>query len=199
MPLFAFFTLHIKEVIFTAFPPVGDSDETVYCHVRVCFHLAPNPCRHWIKFLLSATVRKCLIVFMEDTWLQDPSASGNYWHNSFVGVGKDEPDTTDVTFHVFIEQGKQTSLEGMNAAVCEPCDTGACHLVMTMWFSILLDMRSVCSLASPHLAGWHWIAPVSQNPEKHSATWSLQHLKMNLLNVSVNFYPLLSTFPSDLK
>lgn len=37
----------------------------------------------WNKFLLSASDRKCQIVFMEDAWLQNPSPSGNYWHNSF--------------------------------------------------------------------------------------------------------------------
>lgn len=64
--------------------------------------------------------------------MQDLSAGGNYWHDSFGGVGKDELATSDVTFHIYIEQGKQTSWEGMNAAVCESCDTGACHLLMTM-------------------------------------------------------------------
>lgn len=79
-----------------------------------------------LNFLLSV-VRKCLIAFMED-----PSAGGNYWHDSLGGVEKDEPATTDVTFHIFIEQSTQTGWEGMNAAVCEPCDTGACHPLMTM-------------------------------------------------------------------
>lgn len=64
--------------------------------------------------------------------MQDPNVSGIYCHDSFGGLGKDEPATNNVTFHIFIEQGKQTSWEGMNAAVCEPCDTGACHLLMTM-------------------------------------------------------------------
>lgn len=43
-----------------------------------------------------------------------------------------EPIATEVTFHTCIEQGKQTSLEGMSAAVCELCDAGDCHLLMTL-------------------------------------------------------------------
>lgn len=53
--------------------------------------------------------------------MQDPSASENYWHTFFGGVGKDEPATTAVTFHIFIEQGKQTGWEGMNAEVFINC------------------------------------------------------------------------------
>lgn len=40
--------------------------------------------------------------------------------------------TTEVTFHIVIEHGKQTSLEATSAAVCELCDAEACHLRMTL-------------------------------------------------------------------